>query len=230
MGFDNEYAHVSAPNPYVVFDLETVPMPGCESYIDLEGIEAPSNYKDPAKIAAYVEEKRHKLIDSAGLDIDLCEIACLGWETPHGTGAVMPRNVFVEDQMLRAFWHAVGSVQLVGFNVWHFDLPVLVRRSLYLGIPIPDLRLDSYRPDARVLDVAHVLSFGRRELIKSLDFYCKRFGIAHADDVKGADIAGLVAAGEWDKVTAHCYADVHSTHLLAERIGLVRRVPVEVAI
>lgn len=227
MGFDNEFAHASQTD-YLVFDIETVPMPECATYLDMDGIEAPSNYKDPEKIKAFIAEKRQRLIDSAGLDIDLCEIACIGWELPDGTGAVMPRAMFTEDAMLRAFWKAAQTAVLVGFNVWHFDLPVLARRSLYLGVSVPDLDLDSYRPGFRVRDVAVALSFGRRDLVRSLDFYCKRFGIAHDDSVKGADIAALVAAGKWEQVTGHCYADVHSTHLLAERIGLVRRpVPVE---
>jgi predicted PolB exonuclease-like 3'-5' exonuclease len=224
MGMNSEFAHSSRPDPYIVFDLETVPMPGCEPFIELEGIEAPSNWKDPEKIAAYVADKRRKLVESAGLDIDLCEIACLGWEDADCHGALMPRNVFEETDMLRKFWTAVGSTQLVGFNIWHFDLPVLVRRSLYLGVSVPaDLRLDSYRPDGRVLDVAYVLSFGRKDHMRSLDFYCQRFGIAHANDVTGADVARLVSEGNWKAVTEHCYADLHSTHLLAERIGLIKR-------
>lgn len=223
MGFDNEHAHWRPEMPFVVFDLETVPMPGCESFLDMDAIKAPSNYKDPDKIAAYIEDAKRKEIERAGLDIDLCEIACIGWEDHAGAGGLVPRNLFSETEMLKKFWVSCGSHQLVGFNIWHFDLPVLVRRSLYLGVPVPaDLRLEGYRPDARVLDVAHALSFGRRDLLHSLDFYCKRFGIDHGDSVTGADIARLVAEGNWKAVTAHCYADVYATRQLALRIGMIR--------
>lgn len=223
MGYDNEHAHWRPEMPYVVFDLETVPMVGVENFLDMTGIAAPANYKDPEKIAAYVEAARLKTIERAGLDIDLCEIACISWEDHTGAGGVVPRNLFDEKVMLSKFWASCGSHQLVGFNIWNFDLPVLVRRSLYLGVTVPaDLRLDGYRPDARVLDVAHVLSFGRRDLLHSLDFYCKRFGIDHDDTVTGADVARLVAEGDWPAVTGHCYADLFATRQLALRIGLVR--------
>lgn len=210
--------------PYVAFDIETVPMPGCESFVDMNGISAPSNYKDEAKIAAYIAAEKKKRIERAGLDMDLCEIAAIGWEDQDAQGGVVLRQHFDEDQMLKKFWSAAEGSALVGFNIWHFDLPVLVRRSLYLGVSVPNsIRLDSYKPDGvAVLDVAHVLSFGRRDLLKSLGFYCQRFGISHDDSVTGADIAALVAAGEWAKVSSHCYSDVFSTRLLAQRIGLVR--------
>jgi predicted PolB exonuclease-like 3'-5' exonuclease len=223
MGFDNQYAHTSQPMPYVVLDIETVPAVGCESFIDLSEIKAPSNYKDEQKIAAYIDNAKRKAVDNAGLDLDLCEVACIGWELPDGTGAVMPRNLYPEDVILRRFWQAIGEAQLVGFNVWGFDLPVLVRRSQYLGIPMPSFRLETRWPVVRVIDLQYTLSFGRKELIRSLDFYCKRFGIQHDDTVKGEDVARLVAAGKWDQVIAHCYADVFSTHALAKRLGLVRQ-------
>lgn len=62
--------------PYIAFDIETVPMPGCEAYLT-DPIEAPVNYKDPAKIAAFIAEKRTAQIEGAGLDLDLCEIAAI---------------------------------------------------------------------------------------------------------------------------------------------------------
>jgi len=57
---------------------------------------------------------------------------------------------------------------------------------------------------------------------RSLSFYAKRFGLdVPADDTTGADIARLVAAGDWDGVTAHCRADVIKTRELARRIGVL---------
>src|SRR3990167_6188107 len=75
--------------PWMAFDLESVPMPSCADYLT-DPIEAPANYKDPLKIAAWVEEKRQKQIADAGLDLDLCEIAAIAIQfptvnTPHAT-------------------------------------------------------------------------------------------------------------------------------------------------
>jgi hypothetical protein len=209
--------------PFVCFDIETIPMPECARFLDFDSIEAPSNYKDEAKIAAYIEDKKRRKVDEAGLDIDLCEVAAIAYEDQDGQGGILLRGLLPEHTMLTKFWAAVEARAMVGFNIWHFDLPVLLRRSLYLGIKAPAIRIDSYRPDGvSVLDVGYALSHGRRDLLRSLDFYCKRFGIPHDDTVKGEDIADLVAAGDWSKVSAHAYDDMAAAKALALRIGLVK--------
>src|SRR3990167_9822779 len=84
MGFNGENAHVVGA-PWLVFDIETCPMPGCAEYLT-DDIEAPANYKDPVKIAAYVAERRAKQIADAGLDLDLCEVVAIGWTLPPAWG------------------------------------------------------------------------------------------------------------------------------------------------
>lgn len=211
------------PQPFVAFDVETVPMPDCASFLDFDGIEAPSNYKDEQKKAAYIEAAKKRQIDKAGLDLDLCEVAAISYIDQADRGGILLRNLWPEHVMLKKFWDVVTGMPLLGFNIWHFDLPVLLRRSLYLGIQPAKIRLDSYAPDGTsVLDVAWALSNGRRDHIRSLDFYCKRFGIPHDDTVKGEHIAQLVAEGDWPKVSAHCYDDMQAALALAHRIGLLR--------
>ena len=56
---------------------------------------------------------------------------------------------------------------------------------------------------------------------RSLEFYCKRFGIVVPDEVTGADIGALVAAGEWRRVHDHVRADVEKTTELARRVGVL---------
>src|SRR3990167_2369062 len=230
MGFNGEHAHVVGA-PWMVFDIETCPMPGCAEYLT-DDIDAPSNYKDPAKIAAYVAEKRAKQIADAGLDLDLCEIVAIGWRLPFvGDGGpsdctyAQTRETTSETDMLSGFWRFVQAVQrdggnLVGFNCLSFDLPILLRRSLYLDVPVPKIALDKYRHEG-VIDVADVLTFNGRMTWRSLSFYARRFGIPHDDSVKGDQIAALVAAGEWEKVAGHARADVQTTKALAQRIGLI---------
>lgn len=222
MGLDNENAHV-AGRPWFCLDVETCPMPDCAQYLT-DPIDAPSNYKDPAKIAAYIEEKRAKQIAEAGLDLDLCEVVAIGMAFPDATYA-QTRATTSEEDMLRGLWRFVRHTQeqggtLVGFNCLAFDWPVLLRRSLYLGIPAPHLQIDKYRHDG-IVDIAHELTFGGRMTWRSLAFYCKRFGIPFDDSVDGSQIAQLVADGRWDLIEAHVRADVTGTVALAQRIGLV---------
>lgn len=221
MGLNNENAY--ADPSWMAFDVETCPMPTCGEYL-VDPIEAPSNYKDPEKIKAYIAEKRQSQILDAGLDLDLCEVVAIAGEF-HDSGWCQTRERSSEEEMLRGFWRFAAYVlgrngSLIGFNCLHFDLPILLRRSLYLGIPTPRVSVDKYRHDG-VVDLADVLTYGGKTKWRSLGFYAKRFGIAHDDSVQGEDIAALVAAGEWSKVEAHCVADVATTAALARRIGIV---------
>lgn len=222
MGFNSENTFITAGGqvPWLVFDIETVPSPDCAQFLT-EPIEAPSNYKDPEKIAAYIKNKRQQQIDEAGLDLDLCEVAAIAWEGDDNTGKVCLRGTMTEAHILRDFWQAVEGRIVIGFNVLHFDLLVLLRRSLYLGVPAPKIDVARFRHDT-VIDLAELLSYGRRDLLRSLDFYCKRLGIPHDDTVTGADIARLVAEGDWKAVSRHVYDDVQATRAIAERLGVIR--------
>lgn len=223
MGLNSENAMHVTGKSWMAFDVETCPMPDCQDYLT-DPIEAPSNYKDPAKIAAWIDEKRAKQIADAGLDLDLCEVVAIAIQFP-SESYVQTRADWSEVDMLDGFWRFTRTIQreggnLVGFNCLSFDLPVLLRRSLYLGVPVPSIALDKYRHEG-VVDLAHELTFGGRMTWRSLAFYCRRFGIPHDDSVKGEDIAGLVAKGEWDQVAAHCKADAWSTAQLAVRCGFI---------
>src|SRR5262245_23693357 len=101
--------------------------------------EAPKNLKDPAKIAAAIEEKRTKWFETAALDATTGTVLAIGvgklndWvEILHGD----------EKRMLQQFWkYATEVVNLQGVLCgWYssrFDLPFLIRRSWILGIETP---------------------------------------------------------------------------------------------
>lgn len=205
-------------------------MPDCGQYLT-EPIEAPANYKDPQKIAAYIAEARQRQIEKAALDLDLCEIVAIGWGLPVAEDSPgdciysQTRERTSEADMLSGFWLFVHAVQrdggvIVGYNCLAFDLPVLLRRSLYLGVPAPSLQIDKYRHDG-IIDLLAVLSHNGQQPMRSLGFYAKRFGLPHDDSVSGAEIPALAAAGQWDQIAAHCKADVQTTAALAARMGLI---------
>ncbi len=215
MSYNNE-----GIRPFVI-DLETVAIDGAGDY--LETPTAPSNYKDAEKIAAYISEARQKALDKAALDLDLTRIVALGYASHIDESViVLPAvNETEEADLLAAFWKMVGDAPLLGFNIVQYDLPVLLRRSLYLDVPTPPVTLSKYKHPS-VIDLMQILSFDGLLPYRSLSFYCRRFGLdVPADDSTGADIARLVAAGDWDGVTAHCRADVIKTRELARRIGVL---------
>lgn len=205
----------------LVFDIETTPLFEAIDY--LEPAEAPANYKDPAKIAAYIADKDAENLEKCGLDVDLCRVVAIGWQEELGEG--LARTMTIEQfsgneaLMLKSFWILAADKHLVGFNCIAFDLPVLLRRSQYLGVQTPSVQIDKYR-HPQVTDLAMVLSFNGLIRMRSLSFYAKRFGVDVPDVLTGADIANAVAEGNWAGIEAHVRADVQKTAALASKVGL----------
>jgi 3'-5' exonuclease len=219
MGFNDENAG------RIVIDVETVACPDAAKYLD--PVEAPSNYKDPLKIAAYVADTFRKRVEDAGLEPDLNEIVAVGVSC-EGITAVATRAHLDERGLLEMAWDNIGNRAIVGFNCLGFDLPVLIRRSQLLGVPYPNLNLDRYRTPH--VDLLEKLTFNGKLTYRTLGFYLRRFGLPHDDTVTGADIAGLVAEGRWDAVASHCRHDVEGTAALARRLGWLPQIAAESAV
>lgn len=203
---------------YCVFDIETAPLADAEVY--LPPPQPRANLKDPVKIAADIAEKTATLLDRAALDPDLCRIVAAGWDCDGTAESAVCADTEEERRLLERFWRQSQGVTLVGFNCLSFDLPVLLRRSLYLGVRAPSLSLNKYRP-GRIVDLMQVLAYHGTLTYRSLGFYCTRFGITVPDAVTGAEVATLVQAGEWTKVHDHVRADVAKTTELARRVGVL---------
>lgn len=220
----------------IVIDIETIGASDCESY--LESVTAPANYKDEAKIAAYCAEKRASQIERAGLEADLCEVVAVGYRlfnrASEMCAMVHTRDEWGEGALLELLWDVVMArghvlpvepLQIIGFNCLGFDLPVLIRRSQLLGVRYPHISLDRYRTPH--IDLLQKLTFNGALTMRSLAFYLRRFGIPHDDKITGADIARLVAEGNWAAVAAHCRADVEGAAALAQKLGYLPAVRAE---
>jgi hypothetical protein len=200
------------------FDIETAPMIGAADWVEVG--DPPKNYTKADTIEAWKREDAVKQLEKAALDLDLCRVVAIGWAANDGPVSSMTNEP--EQDMLNMFWSDVREPgrTLVGFNCLGFDLPVLVRRSQYLGVPVPYLNLGKYKHTG-ILDVMQMLSFDGLVRARSQSFYCKRFNITGgpvADTITGADIGRLVEAGEWDKVQVHVEADVEKTRALYRRV------------
>lgn len=212
MGYNNQDA------ARLIFDIETAPLAEAAEYI--EPAEAPANYKDPVKIAEYIASKTAEQIDKCGLDVDLCRVVALGfWIEGTEEPLALTLEQSSEADLLRTFWTMVATGHhLVGFNCLGFDLPVLLRRSLYLGITTPNVQIDRYKHPT-VTDLMQLLSFNGTLKLRGLAFYAKRFGFNVVDELTGADVGRAVMEGRWEDVEAHVKADVRKTAMLAEKLG-----------
>jgi hypothetical protein len=211
----------------VVFDLETVSIEDASSYV--EAPSAPANYKDPEKIAAYVNEKHQELIARAALDPDLTRIVAFGVMTEQEPIPCVHLARTREDEIagLRAFWEIVGrgpeQAHLVGFGILSYDLPVLLRRSQYLGVPSPPVLIEKYRHPPGIFDLMDELSFHGLKPYHSLNFYIRRFALGpFEEDITGKGIGLAVTMNDWVTVERHCRVDVEKTAALARRLGRIQ--------
>ena len=205
---------------FCVFDIETAPLADAEAY--LPSPKPRANLKDPAKIEADLREKTAASLERAALDPDLCRIVAAGWDCDGQEESAVCADAGQEMVLLARFWQRSRGSTLVGFNCLSFDLPVLLRRSLYLGVQAPSFSLNKYRPGS-IVDLMQQLAYQGTLPYRSLAFYCTRFAIDVPDGVTGADVGGLVAAGAWSQVHDHVRADVAKTTALARRVGVLPR-------
>ena len=206
----------------IILDVESIGIPDVETY--LEPVSAPANYKDPEKIAAYEREERTKQVERAALDVDLGQIICVGLHLPGFGTRVVSTQSMSEAAVLTMLWNewqSLDSPALVTFGGLNFDVPLLLRRSLYLGIKAPYISCDRYRHPQQI-DLMAILSMDGKLKWRGLQFYLNRFGYPGAGpDITGADIADRYKAGDWAAIEQHCRMDVEGTKWLAERIGAI---------
>lgn len=216
---------------YVV-DIETIAADG----ITFEPVTAPANYKDAAKIAAYISEAEAAQRERAALYPWTARVIALGWchEGDEAVESRLANSEAAEASMLKDFWQRAsddrsGLTPLVGFNHISFDLPVLVARSMLLGVKHPVVNLDRYRTPH--IDLMQLLCFKDTHKIppRSLKWFAARFGLNTDDAFSGALIAQLYQDSNWDAITKHVESDVLLTRQLAERMGVLRPRPVLVA-
>jgi predicted PolB exonuclease-like 3'-5' exonuclease len=222
MGYNNEDSFRRA----LVFDLETYPIDGAKDY--LEPVSAPETYKKPEAIERYITEATANQLGKCALDPDLCRIVALGTYRSDEDWTVNIAAVESEEKAALAnFWDELGPYpypRLIGFNVLAFDLPVIIRRSQYLGVKTKPIAMGKYRhPD--VDDLMTFLNFDGTIKTHGLKFYAKRFGIPIDDAISGKEIGALVDAGKWNDVTAHCRSDLFTTAALARRLGVMSTQP-----
>ena len=190
-------------------DIETIARPGAE--VLLPEPTAPSNYKDEAKIAKHIEEARTKQQEKMALDKRACEIVTIAWGALSGAIHCEDReSLGSETDLLGRFWwtiDTIGPIQLIGFNVYNFDLPIIMRRSCLLGVK-PTVRWQTRKYQQQpVLDLMQ--EWVGWDGYASLKDVCRECGIPEPEG-DGADVATMTP----EERMAHCKSDVEATRAL----------------
>jgi predicted 3'-5' exonuclease similar to PolB exonuclease domain len=182
----------------LVFDIETCALNDAAQHVprpDLSACRAPSNCKDPEKIAADIQRQRAELeadyaarLERCSLDWHLNRIVAIGTcvEGESEIGVTTIADETAEREALAAFWALADGRRLVGFYARSFDVPTLIQRSRYLDVPHPYVSLARYGK-GDVIDLRDILTFddARYEAImpRSLTAFCERFGIRVPDQL-----------------------------------------------
>jgi DNA polymerase elongation subunit (family B) len=138
------------------------------------------------------------------------------------TKALTARAVEDERRILEAFWEMVRSSRewrFVTYNGLAFDLPYLIRRSIYVGAaPSAGLPLRPYSPDTH-FDVMRVLSNWERADAVRLDVIAALLGLEKwPPGMEGSQVLGLWRAGRFEDIEAYCLGDVRLAYEIFLRV------------
>lgn len=207
----------------LVFDIETGPRSRAELAECVPTFEAPSNWKDPEKIAACIAQKEAEWFQSAALSALTGRVLAIGYlDTANGeTGAFASGD---EAADIAAFWQRVAPdgyllPDLIGFGSNRFDLPFLIRRSWCLGVAVPRELVSGRWLPSHCIDVLETWRCGVREESVSLDRLGQFLGVGRKTG-NGADFASL---WETDPSGALAYLanDLRLTRRCAIALGLL---------
>ncbi len=226
----------------LIFDIETEGRP--EAIAALPEPTAPANYKDEAKIAAYIAQAKIEQAAKAALDPDAGRVSAIGM-CAHGgldepiyvfttgpwvptkadrealtAGYVAVRATLSEAELLDDFWQLTAGGPVCGYNIIGFDIPYLQRRSMALrneeAYPAATLPLARYR-DYPVRDLYGLLyNWGPGKGLKAV---AKLYGFQplfpDLGDLDGGDYATM------DPLTRVKYLanDVHLTRQLHQMMA-----------
>lgn len=171
----------------IFFDIETTALPEADLLALAPEFEAAKNLRDPEKIAANIAEKRAEWLERAALSPETGRVLAIG---------LYDESFWMfsgdEADILEAFWSGLCShpeEQFIGWNIFGFDLPFLVRRSWILGIATPSWLRRGRVWDISFIDLMEVYSLGTKQYV-SLDTAARALGVGRKTG-SGADFGKL---------------------------------------
>jgi DNA polymerase elongation subunit (family B) len=132
----------------MIFDIESSPLSEEEIRRNVPGFNPDKvklgNLKDKGKIEKKIEDARESywpnIFKKAALSPITGCVLCIGLKNPDEDQPQIWADT--ERHMLSMFWQVVDSChedveEVVGYNICGFDLPFMIRRSWFIGVPVP---------------------------------------------------------------------------------------------
>jgi uncharacterized protein YprB with RNaseH-like and TPR domain len=213
------------------FDVETGPLAESELSALLPPFDPTEvktgNLKDPAKIAEKIAEAeashRRDFFDKAALDPLTGRVIAIGMLDLE-TDKFFIIGHEDEARTLTEFWEAsqgeMGRLNsMLGFNIFNFDLPFLIRRSWKHRIKVPfGIRRGRYWGD-QLVDLRDAWQLGDRQARGSLDTIARHLGVG-AKNGEGKAFAELWL-NDRPKAEAYLHNDIELTAKVADVLGVV---------
>ncbi len=138
------------------------------------------------------------------------------------TKALTARHVADERLLLEGFWEIARARRdwcFITYNGLAFDVPFLIRRSIYLGVaPTTGLPLRPFQPDGH-FDVMRCLANWERADSVRLDIVAELLGLSKSPaGMEGSQVLGLWRAGRVEEIEAYCLGDVRLVYEVFLRI------------
>lgn len=207
----------------LILDIETSPLPGIDGDYPEADRTPPATHKSPQAVAKWRENDRAAWAKDLGLSPRTGRIVAIGYATADAQPVVATTEHQSEAVMIAGVLQLMDQQRpLVTFNGGGFDLPFLFTRAAILGVRIPVrcgdyLRRYSVHPHIDLFGV--LTNWGQPRKGDSLHGWARAFGVPVDDTTSGADVAWLVAAGDWQAITDHCASDVRITQALYHRLA-----------
>ena len=205
----------------------------------LESVSAPGNYKDQAKIDAYVQEAQAKLRAESeakavadylrtSFDGGAGQICVIGWalddEDPRSAHVDAAGQWRSEGDTLEWFFTYIAAayrptnrMRFIGHNLIGFDLRFIWQRAVVLKIKPPGCFPRDPKPwDDSVFDT--MLQWAGARGTISMDRLCRALGLPGKDGINGNDVWPMVQAGRIEEVAAYCRSDVQRTRAIFKRM------------
>jgi 3'-5' exonuclease len=138
------------------------------------------------------------------------------------TKALTAHQVADERLILEGFWEVVRARRdwcFITYNGLAFDVPFLLRRSIYLGVaPTTGLPTRPFALDTH-FDVMRALANWERSDAVRLDVVAELLGLSKTPaGMEGSQVLGLWRAGRIDEIEAYCLGDVRLVYEVFLRI------------
>lgn len=209
--------------PILWIDIET--LPGSRKP-DPSEIQAPSNYKDPVKIAAYQEENADSEWRKQALESLRGRLCCIGWavgnEPPkcRGIWEKSETELLAElDYVAQEIAADTGVVTWGGFNLRQFDLHWIWQRAVKHNLATLKDFIQRDRYPKNVLDVRDLWTGGDSNGKGKLKDIAAFFGLDIIEGMDGMMVFDLFQAEEFEKISTYCRHDVTLTRAIAHRMG-----------